>query len=99
MEDSVWKTAYLNASERTKKCLDEMKEQYDTLATHSRKFSKGQSRSVPALFIIVLGKTGAGKSSLIEGITGATGLAGDTLGSGRTLVLIDLVVLLLITHH
>ncbi|KAF4626008.1 hypothetical protein G7Y89_g12152 [Cudoniella acicularis] len=32
----------------------------------------------PALAMILFGKIGAGKSSLVESITGATGLAGDT---------------------
>lgn len=36
-----------------------------------------------ALVTIVLGKTGAGKSSLVESVTDSTGLSGDTLESGE----------------
>ncbi|KIW98884.1 uncharacterized protein Z519_00547 [Cladophialophora bantiana CBS 173.52] len=41
-------------------------------------------RAVKARVIIVFGKTGAGKSSLVEAVTGRTGLSGDSVNSVTT---------------
>lgn len=44
--------------------------------------SISRSPTEPARMTLVVGKTGAGKSSLIEDITGATGLSGNGLEPG-----------------